>query len=108
MQLKEEGKVGRVCSLTGLQKRRKRVEEGTATAALRMAGGEVAAGKHSGAPWRAQERTPGKGYSGGRSRGDAWLESRQELNGGEARQRPGGRVCASGRAEAEGAEGVQR
>jgi hypothetical protein len=85
MQLKEEGKFGRVCSLTGLQKRRKRVEEGTATAALRMAGGEVAAGKHSGAPWRAQERTPGKGYSGGRSRGDVWQESRQELNGGEGR-----------------------
>jgi hypothetical protein len=40
-----------------------------ATAALRMAGGEVAAGKHSGAPWRVQEGTPGKGYSGGRSRG---------------------------------------
>jgi hypothetical protein len=61
MQLKEEGKFGRVCSLTGLQKRRKRVEEGRATAALRMAGGDVAAGKHSGAPCRAQERTPGKG-----------------------------------------------
>jgi hypothetical protein len=104
----KKGKFGRVCSSTGFIEERERVEEGMATAALWMAGGEVAAGKHSGAPWRAQERTPGKGYSGGRSRGDAWLESRQELNGGEARQRPGGRVCASGRAEAEGAEGVQR
>jgi hypothetical protein len=92
MQLKEEGKFGRVCSLTGLQKRRKRVEEGTATAALQMAGGEVAAGKHLGAPWRAQERTQGKGYSGSRSRGDAWGESRQELNGGKGRAAARGEV----------------
>jgi hypothetical protein len=63
-----------------------------ATAALRMAGGEVAVGKHLGAPWRAQERTPGKGYSGGRSRGDAWGESRQELNGGEGRAAARGEV----------------
>jgi hypothetical protein len=39
-----------------LQKRRKRKEKGMVTAAPRMAGGE-----RSGAPWRAQERTPGKG-----------------------------------------------
>jgi hypothetical protein len=48
-------------------------------------GGEVAAGERSGAPWRARGRTPGKGYSGGRSRGDAWRESGQKLNGGEGR-----------------------
>jgi hypothetical protein len=33
----------------------------------------------------ARGRTPGKGYSGGRSRGDAWRESGQKLNGSEGR-----------------------
>jgi hypothetical protein len=55
------------------------------TAVPRMAGGEVAAGERSGAPWRTRGRTPGKGYSGGKSRGNAWGESGQELNGAVAR-----------------------
>jgi hypothetical protein len=55
------------------------------TAVPRTAGGEVAASERSGAPWRTRGRTPGKGYSGGRSRGNAWGESGQELNGGEGR-----------------------
>jgi hypothetical protein len=92
-----------------LQKRRKRIEKGMGAATLRMAGGEVAAGEHSGAPWRAQERTPGKGYSGGRSRGDAWGESRQELNGGEGRAAARGEVLRRRQSTgSRGAEGVQR
>jgi hypothetical protein len=55
-------------------------------------GSEVVAGERSGAQWRARGRTPGKGYSGGRSRGDAWRESGQKLNGDE------GRVVARGAA----------
>jgi hypothetical protein len=58
------GLVGFVAA-PGLQKRRKRKEKGMVTAAPKMAGGEVAAGERSGAPWRAQERTSGKGYGGG-------------------------------------------
>jgi hypothetical protein len=42
------------------------------TAVPRTAGSEVAAGERSGVPWRARGRTPGKDYSGDRSRGDAW------------------------------------
>jgi hypothetical protein len=75
-----------------LQKRGKRIEERMATVALRMAAGEVAAGERSGAPWRARGRTPGKGYSGGRSRGNAWGESGQELNDGEGRAAARGKV----------------
>jgi hypothetical protein len=58
------GLVGFVAA-PGLHKRRKRKEKGMVTAAPRMAGGEVATGERSGAPWHAQERTPGKGYGGG-------------------------------------------
>jgi hypothetical protein len=50
-----------------------------------IGGDEVAAGERSGAPWCTRGRTPGKGYNGGRSRGDVWRESRQKLNGGECR-----------------------
>jgi hypothetical protein len=39
----------------------------------------------SGEPWHARGTTPGKGYGGGRSRGDAWGERERELNGGEGR-----------------------
>jgi hypothetical protein len=66
-----------------LQKRRKRKWKGMGTTVPRTAGGEVAAGERSGALWCARRRTPGKGYSGGRSRGNAWGESGQELNGSE-------------------------
>jgi hypothetical protein len=61
-----------------------------ATAVSRTAGGEVAAGERSGAPWRTRGRTPGKVYSGDRSRGDAWEGGRQEMNGGEGRAVPRG------------------
>jgi hypothetical protein len=43
----------------------KGIGERTATAAPKMAGGEVAAGMHPRAPWRPQEGTPGRGYDGG-------------------------------------------
>jgi hypothetical protein len=56
----------------GLQKRGKRKGARMVTAVSRTAGGEVAAGERSRAPWRTRGRTPGKVYSGDRSRGDAW------------------------------------
>jgi hypothetical protein len=62
---------------------------------------------------RGSRGTHKRGQRGGataaaRSRMTRGEESRPEMNGGEAEQRPGGRVCAGGKAEAEGAEGVQR
>jgi hypothetical protein len=71
IQSKEEGGCGPVCSSsTGFAEgKEKGIEEGTATAALRMAGGEVAAGERSGTPWRMRRRTPGRGYDGDRRRG---------------------------------------
>jgi hypothetical protein len=62
-----EGGRGSVCSSgTGLQEgKEKGIGERTATAAPKMAGGEVAAGMHPRAPWRPQEGTPGRGYDGG-------------------------------------------
>jgi hypothetical protein len=56
-----KGGFGRFVAALGLQKRRKGIEEGMATAALRMAGSEVAAGERSGALWRTRGRTPGRG-----------------------------------------------
>jgi hypothetical protein len=83
--------VGFVTTL-GLQKRRKRKEKGMGMAAPRTAGGEVAAGERSEAPWRAHRRTPGKATAAAGVGGDAWGESRQELNGGEGRAAARGEV----------------
>jgi hypothetical protein len=59
-----EGGSVKVCSIARFAREKEKKGKGMVTAALRMAGGEVAAGKRSGAPWRARERTAGRhGFS---------------------------------------------